>query len=301
MNQSHSIKNYVFLTRPWSLPASAMPALVAISYVLFRQADFCHINWYYGLLALLGAVIFQASSNAINDYFDYIHKVDTKESLGINRLLTDGILLPKSALRFGSILLSAGTLLGIFFLFSTGWNLLWIGIIGVMSAFFYYKMKYVALGDLLIFIIYGPLIGLGTAFVMTNNLSWNIILVTIPVAFLVVNILHANNTRDIRDDKKANIKTQAIILGEKGSKIQYTVLALGAYIAVVLMITLGLIHPLTLSVFITMPFALRNIKRMQSAKIENPELIHDLDASSAKLVMIFGILYSLSNFIALWL
>ena len=101
---------------------------------------------------------FSGGINAINDYFDYKYKVDTKESLGINRLLIDGILQPKSALRFGTVLLMAGTLLGVLLLFNTGWNLLWIGIIGVLSAFFYYKLKFIALGDLIVFIIYGPLI-----------------------------------------------------------------------------------------------------------------------------------------------
>jgi 1,4-dihydroxy-2-naphthoate octaprenyltransferase len=298
---STAVKHWIFLTRPWSYPASAIPALTAISYIFFRQAEVHEINWFFGLLALAGAVIFQAGSNAINDYFDFIHHVDTKDSLGINRLLTDGILDQRSVLRFGTALLIAGTVLGLILLLFTGWNLLWIGITGLLSAFYYYKMKYIALGDLLIFIIYGPLIGMGTAFVMTSRLVWDIIPVTIPVALLVVNILHANNTRDINEDRKANIKTQAIFLGEKGSKIQYIILAAGSYAAVVAMVAVGLTHPLTLSVFLTFPVALKNIKQMLTARIENPELIMDLDANSAKLVLFFGILYSLSNLIASWL
>lgn len=298
---SHTAKDWILLTRPWSFPASAMPAIVAISYLFFRQSEFVSINWYYGLLALLGAVIFQASGNSTSDYFDFKYNVDTKESLGTNRLLVDGIFPPKSALQFGLILLMIGSLLGIFLMLHSGWNLLWIGIIGVLGAFFYCKLKYIALGDLLIFIIYGPLIGLGTAFVMTGELIWTVVLITIPVAFLVVNILHANNTRDIRDDSKANIKTQAILLGERGSIIQYIVLAIGAYIGVALLVAFGLFHPLTLSVFITFPIALKNIKQMRTAKIDKPELINNLDENSAKLVMVFGSILSLSNFAAVWL
>ncbi|MDD2525729.1 MAG: prenyltransferase [Bacteroidales bacterium] len=298
---SHSVKNWVLLTRPWSFPASAMPAIVAISYLFFKQSEFTGINWYYGLLALLGAVIFQASGNSISDYFDFKNNVDTKESLGTNRLLVDGVFPPKVALQFGFMLLTAGSLLGLFLLLHSGWDLLWIGIIGVLGAAFYCEMKYRALGDLLIFIIYGPLIGLGTAYVMTGTLIWTVVLITIPIAFLVVNILHANNTRDIRDDRKANIKTQAILLGEKGSKIQYLVLGLGAYIGIALLVAFGLYHPLTLSVFITLPITLKNIKQMQTAQIDKPERIDNLDEHSAKLVMAFGIILSLSNFAAAWL
>jgi 1,4-dihydroxy-2-naphthoate octaprenyltransferase len=85
-----------------------------------------------------------------------------------------------------------------------------------------------ALGDLLIFILYGPMIGLGTAYVLTSQLMWEVLLLNVPVAMLVVNILHANNTRDIKHDSASTYQNaQAMLLGIKGSKIQYVVLALG--------------------------------------------------------------------------
>lgn len=299
---SPTTKNWIIATRPWSFPASTMPALAAISYIFFTKNEAtADINWWYGILALLGAMIFQASGNLIGDYFDFKYKVDRKDTFGSSRMLVDGVFTPKAILQFGVILLALGSLLGIFFLLNTGIDLLWIGLIGVLGTFFYYKMKFMALGDLLIFVIYGPLIALGTAFVMTNEINWNVFILSIPIGFLVVNILHANNTRDIRDDGKANIKTQAMLLGLKGSKIQYILLAMGAYVAAVLMVVFGILHPLSLLVVITLPIALKNIKLIQQAQIDKPEIIKDLDAASAQLVMAFSVLLSLSNFIAYWL
>ncbi len=299
---SPTTKNWIIATRPWSFPASSMPALLTISYIFFlKNAITTDINWVYGVLAMIGAVLFQASGNLIGDYFDYKFKVDRKDTFGSSRMLVDGVFKPKSIFTYGISFLVIGILLGLFLFINTGTDLLWIGAIGVLGTYFYYKMKFIALGDLLIFIIYGPLIGLGTAYVMTNQLHWDVLLLNIPVAFLVVNILHANNTRDIRDDGKANIKTQAMILGIKGAKIQYILLALGAYVAVTLMVALGMLHPLSLLVVVTLPIALKNIKLMQQAQIDKPEVIKDLDAASAQLVMAFTLLFSLSNFIAVWL
>jgi 1,4-dihydroxy-2-naphthoate octaprenyltransferase len=276
-----------------------MPALLTISYIFFLKNEItADINWVYGVLAMIGAVLFQASGNLIGDYFDYKFNVDRKDTFGSSRMLVDGVFKPKSIFTYGISFLIIGILLGLFLFINTGTDLLWIGAIGVMGTYFYYKMKFIALGDLLIFIIYGPLIGLGTAFVMTNQLHWDVLLLNIPVAFLVVNILHANNTRDIRDDGKANIKTQAMLLGIKGSKIQYILLAMGAYVAVALMVAFGMLHPLCLAVFLSMPLALKNIKQIQKAEVDKPELIKDLDAGSAQLVMAFSVLFSLSNFIA---
>lgn len=298
---SPTAKNWILAIRPWSFPASTMPALLVISYMFLNQNTYVEINWWYGIIALLGAVIFHASGNLVSDYFDYKHKVDRKESFGSSHMLVEGVFTPKAILSLGIVFMVIGILIGFFLLFNTGMDLLWIGAIGVLGTFFYYKFKYAALGDLLIFIIYGPLIGFGTAFVMTNHLQWEVILLTIPVALLVVNILHSNNTRDIRDDAKANIKTLAMKLGVEGSKVQYIINAMSAYIAVSLMVVFGMLHPLSLVVFVTLPLALKNIKTMQLAEIEKPELIKDLDAASAQLVMAFSLLFSLSNFIAYYL
>jgi len=299
MGKERKISDWIIATRPWSFPASTMPALVTISYVYFLKNEIASdINWFYGVLAFIGACIFQASGNLIGDYFDFKYGVDRKESFGSSRMLVDRIFSPKTILNYGIIMLAIGILLGLFLFVRTGTDLLWIGGIGVLATFFYYKLKFAAFGDLVIFIVYGPLIGLGTAFVMTNQLMWNVVLLNIPIAFLVVNILHANNMRDIRDDGKAHIRTQAMVLGMKRAKVQYLILAVGAYVGVILMVVFGMVHPLTLIVFLSLPVELKNLKQMKKAEVENPELIKNLDANSAQLVLIFSLLFAVANFFA---
>ncbi len=294
-----SFKNWLIATRPWSFPASAMPALVAISYAFYlQQLQGLTVNYLYGVLALLGAVFFQASGNLIGDYFDYKYKVDRKESFGSSRMLVDEVFTPKAIFIFGITLLAVGVLLGLFLFSQTGNDLLWIGAIGVLGTYFYYKLKFMALGDLLIFIIYGPLIVLGTFFVLTSKLDWTVLLLATPIGFLVVNILHANNTRDIYHDGQANIKTQAMLIGLKGSKIQYSLLGFGAYGAVILLVVFGILHPISLLVLLSLPLLLKNSKQMQTAEIEKPENIKDLDGESAKLVMAFSVLLAVSFFLA---
>jgi 1,4-dihydroxy-2-naphthoate octaprenyltransferase len=180
-----------------------------------------------------------------------------------------------------------------------GTQLYWIGIIGVLAAYFYYILKYHALGDLLIFVIYGQLIALGTAYVMTSVIDWPVLAVSAPIGFLIVNILHANNTRDIRDDSKAGIHTQAILLGLQGSKIEYITLAIASYLAVVVLVAFRILPLLSLVVLITLPIAIKNIRLISGAKVESPELIRDLDAASAQLVLAFGLLLTLALFVSL--
>jgi len=195
-------------------------------------------------------------------------------------------------------LLLAGSLIGLYLLLNTSENLFWIGVIGVLSTYFYYKLKYNALGDITIFIVYGLLISLGTYLVLTDTLCWQILLIGTAPGILIVNILHANNTRDIKHDADANIKTQAMLLGVKKSIKQYIILGIGAYIVIVLTVVLGVLHPLSLIVFLSFPVLMKNIKQMSLADVNKPELIKDMDAKSAQLVMMFSILLTISNFVA---
>ena len=69
-----SVKNYLIAFRPWSLVASTIPVLITITYIYFIKTEFSlDINLINGFLAFIGAGIFQASSNIINDYIDYKH------------------------------------------------------------------------------------------------------------------------------------------------------------------------------------------------------------------------------------
>ncbi|MHB9056175.1 MAG: UbiA family prenyltransferase [Paludibacteraceae bacterium] len=299
MQANRTSKDWLVSTRPWSFPASTMPALVAISYAFYVNSNTAiEINWWFGILAFFGAAVFQASGNLISDYYDFKYKVDRKESFGSSRMLVDGIFKPKTILNFGLILLSVGVLLGIYLAFNTSFSLFWIGVIGVLCTGFYYKLKYIALGDLTIFIIYGLLIALGTYVVLTHSLQWRILLISSSLGFLIINILHANNTRDIKHDGQANIKTQAMVLGVKKSITQYILLGYGAYFIILLCVVLGFLNWLSLIVFITLPILIKNVKVMKTAEVEKPELIKDMDGASAQLVLMFSLLLALSNFIA---
>jgi len=296
------MNKWILATRPWSFPASATPALIAFAYVFWMGHSgllITHIDWIAGLFAILGAVLFQIASNLISDYYDFRRGVDRKETFGSSRMLVDGVFSPRTIWMFGVVTLAIGALLGLWLAMRCGPQLYWIGIIGVLAAYFYYILKYHALGDLLIFVIYGQLIALGTTYVMTSDIDLYILAVSAPIGFLIVNILHANNTRDIRDDSKAGIHTQAILLGLGGSKVEYTVLAIVSYLAVVVLVVFQILPLLSLFVLITLPIAIKNIRLISKTKVETLELIRNLDAASAQLVLAFGLLLTLSLVVSL--
>jgi 1,4-dihydroxy-2-naphthoate octaprenyltransferase len=298
-----SFEQWILAFRPWSFPASTMPALTALTFVFFQyhRGILSNVNWSNGWLAMTGVLLCHAGGNLISDYHDFRHGVDRAESFGSSRMLVEGVFRPVTILWYGYAFLVAGSLVGICLTFRSGLHLLWIGAAGILGTVFYYRFKYCALGDLLIFLIYGLLIALGMTYVMTSQLSLPTLLLSMPVGFLVVNILHANNTRDMLHDGQAHIRTQAMLLGIKASKVQYALLAFGSYLAVILSVICHVLHPLCLSVLLSLPMAIKHVRTMYTAQIEQPERIKDLDATSAQLVLFFGLLLTVSNVLTVWL
>ena len=166
---------------------------------------------------------------------------------------------------------------------------------------FYYRFKYVAWGDFVILITFGLLIALGVTYALTRQLIWESMWVSLPVGMLIVAILHANNTRDILQDKEAGIKTQAMKLGLEGSQVLYQTLLLVAYLVIAFNVVTKLLHPITFIVLLSFPMAVKNIKRMRVATINDLSTIDILDAHTAKLVLAFSLLLSMGNFIAPYL
>ena len=300
MDGQGKLKNWIIVAHPWAIPASASPALVGLSYVfyLYKRGVITDVEWGLGIVAVLGAIIFHLAGNLISEYHDFVSGVDVKEKTGPVRLIVKGVFKPKTVLYYGYVVLLIGILLGVYLLLHTGPPLLVFGIIGIISSTFYYKFKYVALGDLIIFICYGLSIALGVAYVMSGQIIWSTLLVVAPTGLFVVAILHANNTRDMLQDKAAGIRTQAMNLGLEGAQVTYQTILLAAYMLIAVAVMLNILSPLAFIVLLSFPLAMKNIRLMKKAKLEELGIIQFLDGQTAQLVLIFSLLLVAANFIA---
>ncbi len=301
MDGGGKLKNWILVAQPWAWFASASPAIVAYSYVfyLFKTGQFTgEVNWMYGVIGFIAMLIIHVSGNLMNEYQDFMKGVDVKEKTGPPRLIVLGLFKPKTVLYYSLTMLTIGCLIGLYLLINTGWPLLVIGVIGILSVLFYHVFKYIALGDVLIFICYSLAVPIGIGFVLTSQLVWPILLVTVPTGLLVVGILHANNTRDVNQDGGAGIRTQAMILGHEGSQIFYQTLVLVAYVLIAIMVSVQLLHPLAFLVLLSFPLANKNLKLMKKSTFDDLSPIDFLDAQTSKLALIFSLLLAVGNFIA---
>ena len=158
---------------------------------------------------------------------------------------------------------------------------------GLSSSFLYtggIGLKYIALGDVLILIIFGPISVLFAYMAQTGRLEWTTIYFAIPLALNTEAILHSNNTRDAEYDKKAGIVTLAIVIGRSASHILYAVLLFTPYIVFVVLgvkFSIWFLLPL-----VTLPHAFEIEKLFR-----NETTLHDVPKATAKLNFYFGLLY----------
>ena len=287
---------YIQAVRTFSFPASMIPCLIGAMFA-FLMGN-AHVSWYLMPFIVVSLLLLHSASNVISDVDDYKRGVDDKDTFGGSRVLTDDLLQPKEMFRFGLTLFLLAVFFGLPIIFDRGLIILWFGLLGILGGFFYtgrpIGLKYIALGDTIIFLMYGPAIVTGTFFALTGTYNITVVLASIPLGLLVAGIVQANNLRDIIHDRKANIKTLATIFGEGFAKGEYVFLITGAYLTVIILVVMNVLSLWSLLVFLSLPIALKNMNMIKGVKIEDTGKIAMLDAMTAQLTLMFGVLLSIS-------
>lgn len=181
------------------------------------------------LWALSTMVVYHAAANMLSDVYDFRHGLD-REVTPVSGAVVRGWLTDKQTFRGAALLFGLATVSGLLIAWVAGRPLLIIGAIGLAVGVFYTLLKAHALGDLAVFLDFGLLGAAGAWIVQTGSFSWLPVLWTVPMAMLVIAILHANNWRDIASDGERRVKTVAGLLGDKGAQAYYGFLIFGPFL-----------------------------------------------------------------------
>ena len=284
--QKHTFKDWVLATRPWSFPASAMPVVVTIAWSWASGFD---VNWWLGLWALVNIIFVHAAGNVWSDIADYRRGVDADDTFGV-RLLVDGQFTVEEFRRLSLCLNCIAVIGGLALVALTGYTLLYIGIAGLLLSLCYPRLKYMALGDVVIILCYSLLPMIGTSFIVTGQIHWPVLWLSVPVGLITVAILHANNVRDIETDQRAGIHTFPMLTGRRVGAWLYAAEVLVPFLWLV-GIMVARIEPWWLgTAFLAMPVAVKNARTMLSYERDGKASYANLDELTAKLQLLFSIL-----------
>jgi 1,4-dihydroxy-2-naphthoate octaprenyltransferase len=242
------------------------------------------------LLALIVSLSLQIGVNYANDYSDGIRGTDN-DRIGPSRITAGGLAKPVQVKSAAFISFSVAAVAGLGLAMTTSWWLIAVGAISIAAAWGYTGGKnpygYMGLGELFVFIFFGLVATVGTFYVQAEEITGKAILAGVIVGSLACAILVINNVRDRAKDEVAGKLTLAVRLGDKRSRIIYTVLVIAPYL-----LTAGFGTPWTLLTLLTLPMTILILKALRSG-IQGVDLIALL-GRTGKLQMLFSLALSLA-------
>ena len=292
-NNSTSISRlqaWILATRPKTLPAAISPVLVGCA-LAYKSG---HFNPFIVCAALAVSLLLQIGVNLANDYFDFKRGVDTKDRLGPTRVTQSGLIPPATVKMAMAFVLFLSGMAGLYLVYVGGWPIFILGIASILSALAYsggpFPLASNGLGDLFVFIFFGPVAVCGTYFLHTMELSNLVILFSLCPGFLITAILVVNNTRDIDTDSEVGKRTLAVMLGVKGSRIEYVLLLAIAYLIPLTLVISGTLSPYLLLILLSLPAAYSPVKLVLT---EGGSILNQALAGTAKLTFWFCLLLSI--------
>lgn len=230
MTHMASVKDWIEGARLRTLPAALAPVVVG-SAAAFHLGSWSAPR---ALLALGVALALQVGVNFANDYSDGVRGTDDHRS-GPPRLTGGGLVTPKVVLAAAWGCFALAGVLGLVLLTLSGaWILLLAGMLAVLAAWFYtggshpYGYMGIGISELMVFVFFGLLATVGTTWTQAASAPWWVWCLASGMGLLSVDLLMANNLRDIPTDLESGKRTVAVRLGERGSRAAYALVLVGA-------------------------------------------------------------------------
>ena len=255
INLTTKIIKGIAITRGGFTLASILPMII----VSVMLSQYNSLSIFNSIVSILGVICVHIFGNLYNDYFDVKSGTDENNNeyfnvgdkslilrgaqiSGGSRAIELGLITLKNTKKLGTFMIASALTCAI--ILSTNiylqteslnniYAIIIIGVIGSLLAYFYTAepLRLSArkgLGELTIFLTFGPLLTFGSLFAMSNSeVAFNFeafklfLLIGIPLGLLTTNILFINQYPDYKSDKKSGKINLVVLFGKKMSRWIY--------------------------------------------------------------------------------
>jgi 1,4-dihydroxy-2-naphthoate octaprenyltransferase len=287
-----TVGQWVQGARPRTLPAAVAPVLVGTG----AAAAAGDVRPGRALLALVVALALQVAVNYANDYSDGIRGTDTQR-VGPLRLVGSGVSSPAAVKRAAVAAFAVAAVAGLVLAALTTWWLLAIGAAAMLAAWFYTggsrPYGYRALGELSVFVFFGLVATIGTAYVQVERVTLTAVAGGAGCGALACALLVVNNLRDIPTDSVTGKRTLAVVLGDRRTRRLYVALVAVAFLVAVALVA---VTPWTLLTLAAVPLAARPARTVAAGR-QGRDLVPAL-RDTGRLQLAYAVLLSVALFLA---
>jgi 1,4-dihydroxy-2-naphthoate polyprenyltransferase len=275
--------------------ASTIPMAVGAALAYAYLGSF---SWGWFLIGAAAIYLIEIGKNAFNEYVDYLSGVDrfvTPDKRtpfsGGKKTIIDGKLSLKENLVIGMVTILLGSILGIYIVLAREFAVIWVGLAGVFFALFYslppFKFAYRGLGEMVVGLTFGPLITTGTFLVQAHTITPLVIIASLPIGFLIANVLWINQYPDYEADLKGGKLNGLVRLGkEKGVNIFALLFGL-AYLSFILLAVISR-NPFWLLSLLSLPVSIKAI-RVARQHYNNIPVLTEANAKTIQIYQITGL------------
>lgn len=259
-----------------------LPVLSGTAYAVLETGQWHGFSF---ALSLTATICHHIGLNLADDYYDYCHGADVFQQTGKNAysggsgVLISGKLTKTAVSNAATLFYLLAVIIGLTLVYIHGINgrvILALGVIGVFSSFYYtappLKFAYRGLGELAIWINFGPVLVLGSYYLQTHTISLGAILLSILMGTLIFCVIMANEIPDHKTDAISGKQTLIVRFGKKFGLIS-TIIGIMLIFTVIITAIIIKIWPIMLLItFLAIPIGYRGIKTL--AQTINTNNIH---------------------------
>lgn len=270
--------------RPRTLPASAVPVVVGTAVAAAEGS----VMWWRAVAALVVSVALQVGTNYANDYSDGVRGTDDVR-VGPIRLVASGLATPAAVRGAALAAFAVAGGVGLALAVAASWWLLLVGAACIAAGWLYTggprPYGYAGLGELFVFVFFGLVATVGTAYVQLGRVTGLAVATAVPVGLLAVAMLVVNNLRDIPGDTVSGKRTLAVRLGPSATRRLYAAVVLIPFLVAA---SLAASRPAAPLAWLALPLAIPPVRRVLAGE-QGKGLIAVLGATG-RLQLAFGAL-----------
>jgi len=275
-----------------TLPAAVVPVAVGTAVARVESAD---TIWWRAVCALVVALALQVATNYANDYSDGIRGTDDDRT-GPLRLVGSGLVPARHVKIAAFASFGVAGVAGLFLALAVGPELFAVGIASILAGWFYAggsnPYGYMGLGEVFVFVFFGLVATVGSAYIQPGGWSATAWLVAVAVGCLSTALLITNNLRDIPTDQATGKNTLAVRMGDRATRALFVAFLVAPFVIAALT---AVERPWTLLAFVGLPLAVMAIRPVIQGA-HGRDLIPVLEMTG-KTQLVYGVLLTLG----LWL
>jgi 1,4-dihydroxy-2-naphthoate octaprenyltransferase len=267
------VSKWLVVTRasvlPMTLVAGALAGLLAV-----QQPGF-HAGWF--ALAFVGIVLAHVSNNLMNDLFDTDVGLDTEDyprALYAPHPILSGMITRRRLAGAAVVVnLIDFAILGVL-VAARGWPVAAFALGGFALSVAYtappLRLKRRGLGELDVFVVWGPLMVAGTYYSAVGSVPWQVWAASIPYGLLCTALLMGKHIDKLPWDAAEGVRTLPVVLGERRARLLTQALLVGFYPAVAVCVAVGALPWPTVAVVGALPLLVKAIRALRRPRPQRP-------------------------------